>query len=59
MKKRNIIICIITILIIIFIYFVFSTGADKSINNESYHRSELEIISEYNEYILAVDKSYS
>ena len=57
MKKRNIIICIIAILIII--YFVFSTGADNSKNGETYHRSELEIISEYNEYILAVDKSYS
>lgn len=59
MKKRNIIICIITILIIIFIYFIFSIESEKSKNNETYHRSELEIISEYNEYILAVDKSYS
>lgn len=59
MKKKNIIIGIIVILIIAFIYFIFKLVADNSSNNETYHRSELEIISEYNEYILAIDKSYS
>ncbi len=59
MKKKNIIICIIAILIIIAIGFIFKILTNNTNNEDIRHRNNLEIISEYNEYALAVDKSYS